>query len=500
MINNVDSFLLHFRPEIILILGMVVLLLRAMTSKTPSNQDRMPMLFSVVVFVLALFTTCGSIVGGQSLGLFGGMLSLDPMAVFFKVIILVTALILTLFCDQSKDLHSAPRPEFYAFLMSLSLGLMVMVSANDLLVMYLAIEMASIMSYILTGFLAGNSRSDEAALKYVFFGGLASGIMIFGMSLLYGLTGSLNLIVIREYLFTHALNPEGWAVLYVTFIMILAGLGYKMAVAPFHMWSPDVYEGAPLPVTAFLSVASKAAGFAMTLRFFLVGFVIAGPEGWTQLKLIDWQNLVSVLAMLTMTVGNLVALRQTNIKRFLAYSSIAHAGYMMMGLASKSAQGIEAILLYFAVYLIMNLGAFLVAIYVSNELGTENMVDYKGLSRRKGVGFLLAFCMSIFLLSLTGLPPFAGFIGKLYIFGAVIKAGLYPLAIVGVLNSVVSLFYYVKLMQYMFFFEPATADAAPHTSLRFSTVIPVLAALTLVFGIYFSPLADWVKSSAILLY
>ncbi len=498
-INNVDSFLKYFRPELALIVGLLVLLVRAMSRKSHAPADRLPMLIAFVTLAVSLAL---SVFGPPATGmpLFGGMMSHDKMALFFKVVILATALVITLVADSSRDLLRAPKPEFYAFLLTLTLGLIVLSGASDLLVIYLAIEMASILSYILTGYLAGNSRSDEAGLKYVFFGGLASGIMIFGISLLYGLTGSLNLLAINAHLTQTALNPEGWAVLYVAFVMVFAGLGYKMAVAPFHMWSPDVYEGAPLPVTAFLSVASKAAGFAVTIRFFFVGFLNFGPEGWIAIKQIDWKSLMSALAILTMTIGNLAALKQTNIKRFLAYSSVAHAGYMLMGLATQSQEGVLAILLYFGVYFLMNLGAFLVAMYMANEFGTETIDDYKGLSRRKGAGFVLAFCLGVFLLSLAGLPPFAGFIGKLYLFGAVVKAGLYPLAVVGVLNSVVSLYYYVKIVKYMFFDEPATSDAAKFATLRFATVVPAFAFLTLLLGIYFAPLADWVKASAEFLY
>lgn len=500
-INNIQSFTQYFRSETLLVIGILALLIRAMRTKTDATDDRLPMLMALLFLgaslVVTLFFTPTE---NPTTALFGGMLALDPMAVFFKVLVLATAILMALFADKSADMSSAPKPEFYAFLLTLVLGLNVMIGANNLLVMYLAIEMASIISYILTGFLKNNTRSDEAGLKYVFYGGLASGVMIFGMSLLYGLTGTLDLIEIRTVLAGKALNPEGWTILYVTFIMILTGLGYKMAIAPFHMWSPDVYEGAPMPVTAFLSVASKAAGFAITLRFFLVGFVVIEADTWTALKQIDWQGLVAALAILTMSVGNLVALQQNNIKRFLAYSSVAHAGYLLMGLAVQSTQGIEAILLYFVVYFIMNLGAFLVAIYVANEFQTENMEDYKGLGRRKGVGFLLAFCMSIFLLSLAGLPPFAGFIGKLYLFGAVINAKMYLLAVVGVINSVVSLFYYVRLMKFMFFYEPANTSAAAPSYLRFTAVIPVLATLTLVFGLYFTPLLDLVKNYTGMLY
>lgn len=293
----------------------------------------------------------------KSLSLFHGMIALDPFGQFFKILIIASALVTVILASKSKDLDKSPKVEFYAFLLALTLGLGMMCVASDMLMIYLSVEMASLVSYVMAGYLAESKRSEESGLKYVLYGGLASGIMLFGMSLLYGLTGSLNLVEIRQFLLE---NPTDRLVLFITFIMILAGLGYKMAIAPFHMWSPDVYEGAPMPVTAFLSVASKAAGFAVTLRFFLVAFISVESDGtWMVLKALDWQFLVGALAAITMTVGNIMALQQHNIKRFLAYSSVAHAGYMLMGIAVQSRLGIESIMLYFMVYFFHEPGCLL---------------------------------------------------------------------------------------------------------------------------------------------
>jgi NADH-quinone oxidoreductase subunit N len=339
----------------------------------------------------------------------------------------------------------------------------------------------------------GHRRAEEASIKYVLYGGLASGIMIYGMSLLYGLTGSLDLSQIRVFLAT---QPTDAVVLFITFILILAGLGYKMAIAPFHMWSPDVYEGAPTPVTAYLSVASKAGGFAVTLRFFLVAFIERKDTLWTPLIDLDWRTLIGALAVLTMTLGNLVALRQTNIKRFLAYSSIAHAGYMLMALAAQSPRGVESILFYFLTYFLMNMGAFLVVILIANQFETEEIEDYKGLARRSLYGLVVSLCLSVFLFSLVGLPPFAGFIGKWYLFQAVLEAKLYGLAVIGAINSVISLYYYVRLIKFMLMDDPKSEAPVQNSYLRFSAMMVAFAALTLYFGIFFDPLSTWSRTSA----
>lgn len=491
--NNLESLKSFYSSELLLILGIVVLIFVSLRQ----NSQRTSLAVTFVTLVLSLFATISTPMTKAG-DLFYGMIALDPFGQFFKVLVLGSALVTIVLVSQSKELEKTPKPEFYAFLLTLTLGLNTMVVSNDLLMMYLAIEMASIVSYVMAGYLSDSRRSEEAGLKYVLYGGVASAVMIFGMSLLYGLSGSLNLVEIRSYFMENATDR---LVLFITFIMILTGLGYKMAIAPFHMWSPDVYEGAPLPVTAFLSIASKAAGFAITLRFFVVGFVVIDSDGaWSVLKALDWQTLVAVLAAVTMTVGNFVALYQTNIKRFLAYSSVAHAGYMLMGVAVQSVSGIESVMFYFMVYFLMNLGSFFVAALILNQFGTEEMTDYKGLAKQNAFGLFLSLALAVFLFSLAGIPPFAGFIGKWYVFKAVVDSGLIWLGVIGALNSVVSLFYYVRLVKYMLI-DDATKEMKPaHTHWRFTSVIAVFAFFTLCFGIYFGPLVQWAKASAVMFY
>jgi len=372
------------------------------------------------------------------------MIQLDSFAVFFKVIILITTAVTILFSMGSEELDPRTKGEYYALLLAVTLGMFLMASSTHLLMIYLSIETVSLASYILAGFLTHSPRSSEAAFKYIIYGAVASGTMLFGISLIFGLTGTGDVVQVSNVLaelFSSGGGDYQLAVL-VSIIFVLAGVGYKIASVPFHMWSPDVYEGAPIPITAFLSVASKSAGFALFIRLFYSGFGSANV-----IESVDWSLLLAVVAALTMTVGNLAALPQQNVKRLLAYSSIAHGGYVLMGGVLLTAEGVQAILFYLIIYLFMNLGAFYVVVLIANEEGSEMIAGYRGLASRAP---LVAWSMAIFLFSLTGIPPFAGFFGKWLLFAAVLEQGYYWLALVGLLNSVVSLYYYARIVKAMF--------------------------------------------------
>jgi len=354
--------------------------------------------------------------------------------------------------------------------------------------MYLALELVSLPSFILVGYQKHVQRSNEAALKYVIYGGVSSGIMLYGFSLLYGLTGTLDIHAIGARL---AVGDVPSTTLFVAATLAMAGFGYKVASVPFHFWCPDVYQGAPTPVTAFLSVAPKAVGFAMIARFFYLG--MSSFDGLTGEVLGgQWPELLALIAAATMTLGNLTAIWQNNLKRLLAYSSIAHAGYMMMGIVMLSPAGLQAIMFYSAVYLFMNLGAFLVVIVIAERTGSEDISEYRGLGWRSP---FVAFAMAVFLASLTGLPPTAGFIGKVYLFASVVEGELWWLAVVGVLNSAVSLYYYWRVVRTMYLDDPAD-EAEPFSLPAFSNVsLGVLLAGTMILGLYFTPLADLTKAS-----
>jgi NADH-quinone oxidoreductase subunit N len=376
--------------------------------------------------------------------------------------------------------------------------MMLMAGANNLLMMYLALELSSISSYLLSGYTREAADSSEASLKYVIYGALSSGLMLYGISILYGLTGSLDLATINHIVpvVISAGGPPLYGLL-IAGILTLAGFGYKISAVPFHFWAPDVYEGAPITITAFLAVASKAGGFAMLIRFLKVTFfdatgVMAAAGTWEAVRGLRWVDLVAILSVLSMTVGNLTAIWQNNLKRLLAYSSIAHAGYMLMGVAVLSDEGIAAVMLYFVIYLFMNLGAFYAVMLIADKTGSEDIDDYKGLGSRAP---FLAVALAIFLISLSGLPPTAGFIGKLYLFAALINKGWIWLAIVGALNSVIALYYYVRVIRNMFLRTDEQQSAPLSLSGMQMTMVLALLVPTLLFGLYFGPLVQLAQAS-----
>jgi NADH-quinone oxidoreductase subunit N len=457
----------------------------------------------VAAVVMGGFIVTGAMVLGQAgvnASIFGNMLAVDPFAFFFKLVIIVSAILIVVFSLGSAELNSGGRKlgEYYSLLAAMTLGMMLMSGASNLLMMYLSIELSSLSSYILSGYTREAADSSEASLKYVIYGAVSSGLMLYGISILYGLTGSLDIYRINQVLPRMlAGGGSGVLALLIGGLLTLAGFGYKISAVPFHFWTPDVYEGAPITITAFLSVASKAGGFAMLIRFFKVTFIDSSAGSlaagtWATLQGFEWTQVVAILSVLTMTLGNLVAIWQNNLKRLLAYSSIAHAGYMLMGVVVLSNEGLAAILLYFVVYLFMNLGAFYVVMLIANKTGSEDIDDYRGIGPRSP---FVAVAMAVFLVSLTGLPPTAGFIGKLYLFAALINHGWVWLAIVGALNSVLALYYYVRIFRNMFLRTGAPA-AAPITFGRTQTVtVLVLLIPTLLFGIYFTPLAQLAQAS-----
>jgi len=425
------------------------------------------------------------------------LLSLDNFSSFFKILILITTAFIVLFSISSKEINSCPdrHGEYYALIFGMVIGMFFMVSANDLILVYLSLELLSLSSYVLAGFVKTSVRNSEASLKYIIYGSASSGIMLFGISILYGITGSTNLTEINSLLQFPNANQLTFL---ISILMIFAGIGFKISIVPFHFWTPDVYEGAPISITAFLSVASKAAGFAVLIRFLKITFAqdLAQSGYWQMISYIDWQTLLILFSIITMTFGNFAALWQDNLKRMLAYSSIAHAGYLMLGVAVLSDQGIMAVLIYFAIYLFMNLGAFYVVMLIANKIDSEEIDDYKGL------GYSLPFlgtALGIFLVSLTGLPPTAGFIGKLYLFIALVDAKMITVAIIALLNTVISLYYYIRVLKAMFLVRSDKKQVEIPLSPLNYVVLILLIAPVLILGIYFSPLVNIAKESVQLL-
>jgi NADH-quinone oxidoreductase subunit N len=380
--------------------------------------------------------------------MFYGMIALDPMAVFFKGFLILTSFLVLLATPGSRELSKHHLGEFYALLLGVTLAMLLLASSVDLLMLYLSLEMVSLGSYVMVGYLKNDRQSNEASLKYLLFGAVSTGCMLYGITLLYGLTGTTKMAAIRDILSSGTFAGSNSAMLLIATALMLAGFGFKTAAVPFHFWCPDVYTGAPTPVTAFLSVAPKAAGFAVLIRFFFTGFsnATATPGLWTPLSLIDWRGFLLIISIITMVLGNIAALRQENLKRMLAYSSIAHAGYIFMGTVVLNNQGLQAILIYLVTYLFMNLGAFLVVIEIFNRTGSFEMKDYRGMYRRSP---FLTISMTIFMLSLMGIPPFAGFFGKFYVFGAAVNTNLTWFAVVGALNSVIAVYYYARVIKTM---------------------------------------------------
>jgi NADH-quinone oxidoreductase subunit N len=477
--GNTESLAL-FVPEIVLsgtVMALIFFDLLAVAKQDKANAAGLVALGGAVLALGAALELWGA----PPTWLFGRMAILDPFAVFFKVLLGFSLLAAVLMSLGSVEVAGRPNEgEYYTLLVASGLGMLLMASAGNLLMAYLSLEFVSLTSYVLTGFLRHNRRSGEAALKYLIYGGVASGAMIYGMSWLFGLTGSMDYAVIAKQV--GAVDAASQPALFLALLLVLAGFGYKIAAVPFHMWAPDVYVGAPIPVTAFLAVGSKAAGFAMLLRFFHFGVsgegvTVAGPGG------LPFLVVVMAISFLTMTLGNLAALSQQNVKRLLAYSSISHAGYALLGVAVFRDEGVQAALVYLVVYYLMNLGAFWVVMLVANQAGREDIDGYRGLAWRGGA--LPAVALTVFLASLAGLPPLAGFIGKFYVFRAGIRGGLVMLVLAGALNSVISLYYYFRIVRAMFFDQPRADDPV----LRFPAfgigAIVVLSVLTLVFGIDF---------------
>jgi NADH-quinone oxidoreductase subunit N len=409
-----------------------------------------------------------------------GLLAVDQFALFFKVVFLFAAAITVLMSVRYLAIEGASPGEYYFLILCATLGMMIMAGGIDLITIFIGLETMAVAFYILAGFIKPSQRSNEAAVKYFLLGAFSLGILLYGMSLMYGLSGTTNLRVMAKTFAGQEHDPR----LILAVILVVAGVGFKIAAVPFHMWAPDVYEGAPTPVTAFLSVGSKAASFAMLIRIFIEGMPTMGE---------DWRQLFWVLAIVTMTVGNVAALTQSNVKRMLAYSSIAHAGYVLIGIVAGTSRGVTAALIYLFVYAFMQLGAFTVIVVLHRrDVVGDELKDFSGLSFRNPFA---AFAMLLFMLSLGGIPPTAGFMGKFWLFSAAIDAHYYWLAVIGVLNSAISLYYYIRIVVFMYL-KKETIGSVPTTSPTLAVALGVAVAGTLFFGVYPRLLFELAETSA----
>ncbi len=493
--TNLQLSLNNILPEI----SVSVFLLIIVSYDLIFNEDKRLIPY---IALLGLIVTGFFIVGnmGHTESLFaitsvnsGGMVDIDPFSSYFKLVIIIASVIVVFFSMSSKEINNIYKRtgEYYALMFGMVLGMLLMVSAVDLILIYLAVELLSLASYVLAGFTKLRDRNSEASLKYIIYGSAASGMMLFGISILYGLTGVTNLHEINTILQTTQINLY---TLSFSVILIFVGLGFKISAVPFHFWTPDVYEGSPLPITAYLSVASKAAALALLVRFVRTTFVSSVDSNgfWNVVSVFDWQTLLIIISLITMTLGNLTALWQKNLKRLFAYSSIAHAGYLLLGLVVLSDTGIFAMMMYLLAYLIMNLGAFYVVMLISDSSGSESIDDINGIGYTTP---LLAVPLTIFLVSLAGIPPTFGFIAKLNVFIAVIDANLISVLVVALLNVVVSVYYYSRILKHMYFHKVDESTPTIEVSRVDTTVVLVLAILIIYFGIFSTSIYEFVKNS-----
>ena len=469
--NPTDLVLLG--PELILLAaGFVVLLVDLVLPRERKQINLQLTVLGLLLSTAYLILTWPT----ASVQAFSGMLVVDGYAQFVKLVILGASILGVLVAPRYLELEGIYVGEFFELLLFASVGMMIMVSGNDLLTIYLGLELMSLSSYVLTAFLRQSFRSTEAGIKYFLLGGFSSALLLYGISLVYGLTGSTELAAVGASLKSVGSSPA----LVMAMILILSGFAFKVSAVPFHLWTPDVYEGGPTPVVAYMSVGTKAASIAAFARLFMVGF-----GGQAEV----WAHIIAVLAVLSMVLGNVVAVVQTNVKRMLAYSTIGHAGYMLVGLivaiahpdAGGLPDGLTALLFYLFGYLFANIGAFAVVIYLGREGQREEYEDFSGLAQTQPS---LAAAMMIFLLSLTGIPPTVGFVAKLYIFYAAIGGGYTVLALIGLLMSAVSLYYYMGLAMFMYMRNPIEPMPTFYPSRSLTAVLVLCAVATVLLGIF----------------
>jgi proton-translocating NADH-quinone oxidoreductase chain N len=478
--------LISLSPQLLLLVwALLVLGLDLVVKKAKDGLAYLALAGFVPPLVAAIYL----LLQGTNQSLFSNMVRVDAFSLYFAIIACLAAGLVVLASMEYMKARTRYRGEFYGLLLLAALAMTLMASSTNLIMIYLSIEFMSLTSYVLVGYFRDDAKSSEGGLKYFLFGAVTSALMLYGMSLMYGATGTTDLAEISSALtgMQATMPPMRWLIL-PAILLMLAGFSFKMALVPFHQWSPDAYEGAPTPVATLLSVGPKAMGFSILLRV----LITAVPQFE-----FDWVAILMGISLVTMTLGNLTAIRQTNIKRMLAYSSIAQAGYILVGIVSivPFTVGIHGVLLYLMAYLFTNAGVFIAVIAFSHVTNSDEISDYAGLVRRAPA---LAAVMVIFFMSLAGLPPTAGFVGKLFVFGAAVQAGYYYLAIIGVLNSVISVVYYFNVVRQMFFLAPPSEERLSLPRFPLAAVI-ICVVLVMVIGLYPQPLIDLVGRSVTVL-
>ncbi len=465
-------------PEMFVAIAAMVLLMFGVFRG--DRATRAVAILATAALGVALILVLGGPQDGRSV--LAGMFVADPFATFMKSLVLVGSGLAIVMSYGYIRRHDMERFEFPILILLATLGMMMMVSANDLISLYVGTEMQSLSLYVLAAFRRDSLRSTEAGLKYFVLGALSSGLLLYGCSLIYGFTGSTSFEALAG-LFAAEGPPVSIGVI-IGLVFLIAGLAFKVSAVPFHMWTPDVYEGAPTPITAFFAVAPKIAAMALFLRAIVVPFSELAPE---------WQQIIIFISIASMLLGAFAAIGQSNIKRLMAYSSIGHVGYALIGLAAGTEEGFRGVLIYMTIYLVMNVGAFACILCMRHKDGmVEGIDDLAGLSRTHP---LMALAMGIFMFSLAGVPPLAGFFGKFYVFLAAIDAGLYVLAVIGVLSTVVGAYYYLRIVKIMYFDAPAEPFERPIGG-EMSVILGVSGLFTLFFFLYPTPLVVSAQAAA----
>lgn len=502
--NITLNWVLALVPELSLLILLAVVLFYDRLIK-PEDRRRVGLVTAWGSFITLLLTM------GLWLGLdqpnnltavnetmWGGMIRFDLVTLVFRVMFLAALMLTSLI---SLDVPRLQKGEYYTLLITATIGFSLMAASTDLIMIYVALETASISSYILAGFVTDDKRSSEAGMKYFVYGAFATAVMLYGMSLLYGITGQTNLYKIGELAMglPSAADMQQMVaeqvslvqgingVFLLAAVMIVVGFGFKISAVPFHFWTPDIYEGAPTPFTGFVSTASKAAGFAVFIRVFTSGAL--GTPADTSL----WWAMLVAMTIITMTLGNFVAIFQSNLKRLLAYSSIAQAGYALIGLVVLTSDGAGATMFYLLMYLFTNIAAFGVIVVVSNRIGSDDLKDFSGLSRRSPY---LALVMLFALLSLSGIPPTAGFFGKFFLFRAAVDAGRWWLALIGILNAFVALYYYLSAVKYMYLYRSEAEDDLIPVSRGTQLGLAISIFFVLFLGVFAGPAFEWTREAA----
>mgnify|MGYP001235336378 CR=1 FL=1 len=487
MIVNYFANLGFFVPELIVI-GTMLAVLFLEASYRPEEKER-GFVFGIAFIGLTLaFFTLLTNLSEKPIAIFTNAVVIDQFSTFAKIVMVLGTLGSIYLSSQSKEIYDEFKSEFTVMSIGVLVGGMLLASANNMLTLYLGVETLSILSYVLASLRKNDDRSSEAGLKYSLYGGIAAGLMLFGMSHIFGVLGTIQFQEIMPKL--QNLSTLQLSILIPSFLLFFVGIGYKIACVPFHMWAPDVYEGSPIPVTTFFSIVPKVAGIAALVRVTMVFFEQKG------LLQYSWISIIQVIAVLTMFIGNISAINQKSVKRMLAYSSIAHAGFMLLGVVVMDEVGARSILFYAAIYLFMTLSAFYITSFVSDKYGNDHFERFNGMYIRYPI---IAIMMGIAMFSLSGLPPFGGFVAKFNILKAAIDKGYYTLATLGALNSVISLYYYLKIVRFMVFNPAESDEPIEGFSFRNQAIIIGISSPIVIFGLFWGSLMLMATNAKILI-